>query len=109
MTDSIYKIYENDSAIGIANYIVSLYFRTGLRYKYYPTKLNRLLTIYKLCTLKYTENGLNDVDFVIRDNKIMGMIPGTFSIWHNGWNESIKEDKTYIDDEIEPFDIKISK
>lgn len=92
----------NDSTVGVANYLVSLYERTKNKYKYYPTKINRLLTIYKLCSLKYNDECLDDYDFIIRDDGTMGILNGMYSPFYNIYS-LIPESYTEIDEELEIF------
>jgi len=93
----------NDSTIGVANYLVSLYKRTKNTYQYYPTKINRLLTIYKLCSLKYNDKCLNDLDFIITEDGTMGILSCMHSPFYNFYS-SIPENYNEIDDEIETFE-----
>lgn len=92
----------NDSTIGVANYLVSLYERTKNKYQYYPTKINRLLTIYKLCSLKYNDKCLNDLNFIITEDGTMGILSYMHSPFYNIYS-SIPENYNEIDDELETF------
>lgn len=52
-----------------ANYLISLFFRTGCKYKCYRTKINRLLTIFKLCNINnLIENDVN-YELLVTNNK----------------------------------------
>ena len=94
----------DDKEDGVANYLVSLYERTVNKYKYYPTKLNRLLTIYKLCTLKYNDWCLSD-GFIINEDGTMGMPRWAYSPFYNDYS-LIEEDKCEITDNLEIFDVQ---
>lgn len=96
------KYLTDDNEEGVTNYLVSLYERTENKYKYYPTKLNRLLTIYKLCTLKYNDWCLRN-GFIINEDRTMGMPRWTYSAFYNDYS-LIEEDKCEITDNLEIFD-----
>lgn len=91
----------NDSTIGVANYFISLYERTKTRYHYYPTKINRLLTIYKLCTLKYNENCLFDSYFVINEDGTMGMKGRCYSSSYYFRVVDVEENYNEITDDLQ--------
>jgi len=96
------KYLVNDSTMGVANYLISLYFRTGLKYRYYRQKINRLLTIYKLCSLKYNTNALR-YDFIIANNGRMGCLNGMYSPFDNKYEAIMEEDGSEITDYIEYY------
>lgn len=104
MEDENYLV--NDSTIGVVNYLLSLYYRTGMKYKFYITKLNRLLTIYKLCTLKYNGECLTrNYDFVINDDGFMGADRNMFPYLNYEYDFGVlKEDRTEIKDEFDIYD-----
>ena len=68
------KILENSNLFKediktVSYYLVSLYYKTGCKYHCYRTKLNRLLTIYKLCATRYNNDCL-DSSFVLNETWI---------------------------------------
>lgn len=107
MTNKIYHetnaYLKDDHSIGVANYLVSLYYRTGLKYNFHGTKLNRLLTIYKLCSMKYNAECLSDAYFWIRDDGTMGMHKLVFSLVYNFGNFK-EEDRRPITEKFNTFD-----
>lgn len=100
-------IYGNDSTIGLVNYLITLYNSTTIEYMYYPSKLNRLLTIYYLCILKYNKNYL-DEDFIILDDGRMGYRTIIFDSLYerNDYKIRTKEDKSPILDVISYKDLE---
>lgn len=55
-----------DEKLGnLVSYLISLFYKTDCKYYCYRTKINRLLVIYKLCTIKYNNNVLDSHFFII--------------------------------------------
>lgn len=48
----------------LVSYLISLFYKTDCKYYCYRTKINRLLVIYKLCTLKYNKDVLTNNFFI---------------------------------------------
>ena len=107
MNENQDDIYGNDSTIGLINYLITLYNSTQTEYMYYPSKLNRLLTIYYLCMLKYKKNCMDD-DFIILDDGRMGYRTIIFDSLYerNDYKIRTKEDKKPILDMINYDDVK---
>lgn len=90
-----------DSIEGVVNYLISLYYRTDLKYRFYPSKINRLLTIYKLCSLKYNNETLEEL--IIDSNGRMGAISSIYSAFDNRY-ALLEEDGNEITEEIKDFE-----
>lgn len=96
-----YKIF-NENLKVLAFYLVSLYYKTGCKYLCSITKINRLLTIYKFCTLKYNDESLRG-EYII--NTSMWFDSLWFCIYKEEYfNENLmKQECKEITEEINEF------
>lgn len=62
------KLY-NENIETVTDYLISLYYKTGCKYWCQRPQMNRLLTIYKLCTMKYNPDCF-EYQFKITDDSI---------------------------------------
>ena len=94
-----------DSIVGVVNYLISLYYRTDLKYCFYPAKINRLLTIYKLCSLKYNNKALKEGLIILSDGR-MGAHHSIYSAFDNRFCPPtvLEEDSNEITEEIKDYE-----
>ena len=72
------KLYD-DIIFPVIHYLVSLFYKTGCKYYCSRNKINRLLTIYMFCVIKYNTNCFKQ-DFFIGDESYAFGFPVVYNI-----------------------------